>query len=455
MTIVGASGTELETNAVVPVYWSSPTASSPSRLNLIEGITRGLAAGINNQGTIVGVVSSAADNSSQSVYWASTASNPNILSKLNGATEGEALGINDQGTIVGYNTLGDDDVPVYWSSITASSPNTLPLLNDAKAGQAFDINNQGTIVGLNVEDTVDSNTVPVYWSSIAATAPSQLLGLDGATEGSANGINNQGNIVGYNNVGNVSVPLYWSSVTSTPSRLLLLPGGGGGYARDINNQGNIVGAILIGNDLVPVYWSSAASPPIRMSLLQGDTAGGGLGINDEQTAISNICFPAGTPINTDQGIIAIEKIDSHKHTLNHQPIQHITQTTTLDPYLICFEKDAVRRNIPNKRTIMTKDHLVAFEGQLVPAYRFLKYSKQVKKVDYHGEMLYNVLLAEHSLMTVNNLECETLHPDNSIAKLYNAGFTAEETNTLIIEMNEALRQKNFAQYKNAVNRINQ
>jgi len=450
MTIVGASGTDLET--AVPVYWSSPTASSPSRLNLIEGITRGQAWGINNQGTIVGVVF---DNiSAQPVYWASTASNPNPLSKLVSATQGQANGINNQGTIVGSNTLDDDDVPVYWSSTTASSPNTLPLRPGYIAGEAFDINNQGTIVGYN---TVDSNTVPVYWSSIAATAPSELLGLAGATEGQATGINNQGNIVGVNKVENVSVPVYWSSVTSTPSRLLLLPGATLGFARDINNQGNIVGFMGVENVVVPVYWSSAASPPIQMSLLPGDTLGFANGINDGpgETAISNICFPAGTPINTDQGIIAIEKIDSHKHTLNHQPIQHITQTTTLDPYLICFEKDAVRRNIPNKRTIMTKDHLVAFEGQLVPAYRFLKYSKQVKKVDYHGEMLYNVLLAEHSLMTVNNLECETLHPDNSIAKLYNAGFTAEETNTLIIEMNEALRQKNFAQYKNAVNRINQ
>jgi hypothetical protein len=32
--------------------------------------------------------------------------------------------------------------------------------------------------------------------------------------------------------------------------------------------------------------------------------------------ISNICFPAGTPINTDQGIIAIEMIDPNIHTIN-------------------------------------------------------------------------------------------------------------------------------------------
>jgi len=450
MTIVGASGTDLETSAFVPVYWSSPTASSPSRLNLVEGTTRGQAIGINNQGTIVGVVVFD-ENSTQPVYWSSTASNPNLLSKLNGATIGAALGINNQGTIVGYNKVGNNDLPVYWSSTAASSPIELPRRLGATAGAAFDINNQGTIVGYNV---YNGNSIPVYWSSVAATAPSQLIGLDGARAGQALGINNQGNIVGYNTVGNIPVPVYWSSAASTPSRLLLLPGALGGFARDINNQGNIVGFLAVGTSAVPVYWSSAASPPIQMSFLPGDTLGLANGINDSP-AISNICFPAGTPINTDQGIIAIEKIDSHKHTLNRQPIQHITQTTTLDPYLICFEKDAVRRNIPNKRTIMTKDHLVAFEGQLVPAYRFLKYSKQVKKVDYHGEMLYNVLLAEHSLMTVNNLECETLHPDNSIAKLYNAGFTAEETNTLIIEMNEALRQKNFSQYKNAVNRINQ
>ena len=135
--------------------------------------------------------------------------------------------------------------------------------------------------------------------------------------------------------------------------------------------------------------------------------------------ISNICFPAGTPIQTDQGIISIEKIDTSIHTINGMDIQHITQTVTLDKYLISFGKNSIGRNIPSKTTIMSKDHQIEFEGKLVPAFRFLDFSREVKKVKYNGEILYNVLLDTYSKMNINNLMCETLHPDNRIAKLYN------------------------------------
>ena len=67
---------------------------------------------------------------------------------------------------------------------------------------------------------------------------------------------------------------------------------------------------------------------------------------------------------------------------------------------------------------MSKDHCIVFKGQLVPAYRFLDYSDQVKKVTYSGEVLYNVLLATHGMIDVNNMQCETLHPANAIAQLY-------------------------------------
>jgi uncharacterized protein YlbG (UPF0298 family) len=136
------------------------------------------------------------------------------------------------------------------------------------------------------------------------------------------------------------------------------------------------------------------------------------------TPYSNICFPAGTPIKTDQGIIAIDKIDITKHTIGKEPILCITKTLTLDPYLIYFNTNAIERNYPTAPTVMSKDHKIIYKNHLVPAYRFLNYSKEVKKVKYSGEVLYNVVLSKYGIIRVNNLECETLHPDNIIAKLY-------------------------------------
>jgi surface protein len=168
---------------------------------------------------------------------------------------------------------------------------------------------------------------------------------------------------------------------------------------------------------------------------------------------SNICFPAGTPIKTDQGIIRIDFLQPGKHTIKGQPILHITKTVTLDKYLIAFAPNSIGRNIPTARTIMTKDHQIEFEGRLVPAERFLDYSSEIKKVNYHGEILYNVLLANHSIMSVNGLVCETLHPENIMAKLYTNGYAEEERNAIVVTINESLAKRNLQSYKSALGKV--
>jgi hypothetical protein len=149
----------------------------------------------------------------------------------------------------------------------------------------------------------------------------------------------------------------------------------------------------------------------------------------------------------------IEKLDRHNNTINHMAIKHITQTVTLDKYLIRFDKHALNRNCPNQTTLMTKDHQIEFEGRLVPAYRFLDFSDQVKKVKYNGETLYNVLLSKHSKMHVNNLVCETLHPDNIIAKLYTNNYTMAEQVQLISQLNTSLVERDLESYKTVINKL--
>jgi len=136
-------------------------------------------------------------------------------------------------------------------------------------------------------------------------------------------------------------------------------------------------------------------------------------------------------------------------------IQHITQTVTLDPYLICFEKHALGLRVPTQRTILSKDHQIEFNGHLVPAERFLQYSSQVKKVKYTGEILYNVLLATYTTLSVNGLRCETLHPDNVIARLYTNNYSAVERNTLIRDMNDSLQKRDLVKYKRILNKLQQ
>jgi hypothetical protein len=95
-----------------------------------------------------------------------------------------------------------------------------------------------------------------------------------------------------------------------------------------------------------------------------------------------------------------------------------------------------------------------FEGRLVSAYRFLDYTDTVKKVKYNGETLYNILLADYGTINVNNLICETLHPENIIAKLYRQNYTDTERTALVYQMNTALVKNDFTSYKSVVDRLN-
>ncbi len=153
---------------------------------------------------------------------------------------------------------------------------------------------------------------------------------------------------------------------------------------------------------------------------------------------SNICFPAGTPILTNQGKIPIEKINPDIHTINNKKIVGITQTITKDKSLVCFEKDSFMKNIPSQKTIMSENHCIYYRDKMVTAKEFIGKTENVKKIKYTGEILYNILMEEHDKIMVNNLICETLHPENFVAKLYKhlQTLNPEEKNEFIKKYNE-------------------
>jgi hypothetical protein len=175
--------------------------------------------------------------------------------------------------------------------------------------------------------------------------------------------------------------------------------------------------------------------------------------------ISLICFPVDTPIKTDRGYVPIQKIDPLKHSINYKKIVAITKTVSTDDYLICFEKNSLKYNVPNERTIMSKDHQILFNDKLTPAEEFLnritnKKSKlsetsNIYKVKYDGKPLYNVLMEEYDTMTVNNMVCETLHPNNIIARLYNSNLGLEFKQNMIIQMNKSIDNENQESYEQA------
>jgi hypothetical protein len=71
----------------------------------------------------------------------------------------------------------------------------------------------------------------------------------------------------------------------------------------------------------------------------------------------------------------------------------------------------------------------------------------VKKIQYDGEILYNILMERYDKITINNLICETLHPDNFIARLYNSNISEDYKNKLVVLMNDSIKKNNITSYK--------
>jgi VCBS repeat-containing protein len=136
------------------------------------------------------------------------------------------------------------------------------------------------------------------------------------------------------------------------------------------------------------------------------------------TPSSNVCFPAKTPVLTNQGPVNIDDLNPAVHTIRNKKIIAITKTVAHDKNLVRIAKHALGNLYPEKTTFISQNHKVFFQGQMVKAKHLVDESNGATLVPYNGQVLYNVLLEQHEKMQVNNLIVETLHPEHKVAKLY-------------------------------------
>jgi hypothetical protein len=140
--------------------------------------------------------------------------------------------------------------------------------------------------------------------------------------------------------------------------------------------------------------------------------------NSNTLPLSNICFVENSLVSTDQGLIEIQNIDENIHTINNNKIICLTKTVTEEPYLICIEKDALEENIPSQDTLISYNHKIFYNNNMISASELLDKNNKIKTVRYTGETLYNILMEKYEEFEVNGLTCETLHPQNRVAHLY-------------------------------------
>ena len=148
-----------------------------------------------------------------------------------------------------------------------------------------------------------------------------------------------------------------------------------------------------------------------------------------------ICFPAGTPVLTDQGYIPIEEIDPEINTIRNKTIVAITKTITNHDKIVCFEKHSLGYNVPNKKTFVSLNHGIIYNKKLIPAKKFVGRKNGVYFKKYNREYLYNVLMEKHTGMLVNGMKVETLDPKNIVAKLYTNKYSPEQKQKIILKIN--------------------
>jgi hypothetical protein len=207
------------------------------------------------------------------------------------------------------------------------------------------------------------------------------------------------------------------------------------YATNVSN-GNIVDIHLVSRTITNTAWATstewdtAETSRIAMTIFGSSlyAARTDTGTIEKLAlpAVSNICFPANAPVQTDQGVVAIALLSPAFHTIQGMRVIDVTKTVTNDSFLIRIGRDALGKDYPAQDTVISRLHKLEYKGRMVEAEWFVGMVAGVERIPYSGEPLYNVILSEPRTMRVNNLVCETLLPSNPIAKLYGVNSVYNE-----------------------------
>ena len=188
--------------------------------------------------------------------------------------------------------------------------------------------------------------------------------------------------------------------------------------------------------------SDSTTPPTYNTI--GNKSG--ITVVELVTAEIPICFPKGTPVLTNLGPVAIEKLNPDKHSIRGKEIVAITQSRPLQKHIVCFGKDALSKNVPSQQTLCSMEHKVFYKGEMTKARNLVDLCENVIFVPYNGETLFNVLLKKHDKMMINNLICETLHPENIAAKI-STMKDGQKKNKAIQELTKIIKENNVPEYQ--------
>jgi hypothetical protein len=130
-----------------------------------------------------------------------------------------------------------------------------------------------------------------------------------------------------------------------------------------------------------------------------------------------ICFYAGSKVMTDQGEVEIQNIVPQKNSINGALVRDITTVINTESTMTLIMKNALSLGMPYRHTCVTNNHMILYDEKFVKAKALvdgLRDHNKATTVEYTGAPVYNVVMDEPSMMVVNGMTCETLHPRNII-----------------------------------------
>jgi len=215
--------------------------------------------------------------------------------------------------------------------------------------------------------------------------------------------------------------------TTTNKNVLLFSDSACDNFPNTGNFGNTLGTVnpdptvttivaVSGNAATATVTTSAVSATGTPTVTATVTATGTVARVNLNALNSNICFSEDSIVTTDQGDIKIQNIDVKCHTIRNNRIVALTETQSVDDYLVKIKKNAFG-NVPTQDTETTGNHMI-FNGLSMVRAKTLINGDTIEKIPYRGLPLYNILLEQHDTMIINGLITETLNPENPIAKYY-------------------------------------
>jgi hypothetical protein len=127
-----------------------------------------------------------------------------------------------------------------------------------------------------------------------------------------------------------------------------------------------------------------------------------------------ICFLKGSIVETDQGMVEIQNLNTEIHSIGGKKILALTKTPGDTMSLVLIKRNLISRGSPNVDTPITVAHKILQNNVMTPAI-FIPGAVPYK---YTNDFLYNVLLETHETMKVNGMIVETLSPLHPTAKIY-------------------------------------